>query len=112
MRCRALSRISPGWLEKRFRGRERYHPVVAHRQDASAVFFREIKERGLVKKPSRFSVYVDSPLACRHADLRRGKLAGYLDEETIEVIKSGKRYLSFDGLRISEASRRFKKPSI
>jgi metallo-beta-lactamase family protein len=67
-------------------------------------FFREMKERGLVKSVPDFPVYVDSPLANAATRIYSGNLEGYLDEETIAVIKSGKDYLSFDGLRISETS--------
>jgi len=67
-------------------------------------FLREIKERGLVKNHPDFPVYVDSPLANAATRIYEGDLEGYLDEETIQVIQSGKRYLSFDGLRISETS--------
>jgi metallo-beta-lactamase family protein len=67
-------------------------------------FFREMKERGLVKSVPDFPVYVDSPLANAATRIYSGNLEGYLDEDTLAVIKSGKDYLSFDGLRISETS--------
>ena len=67
-------------------------------------FIREMKERGLVKSAPDFPVYVDSPLANKATRIYGGKLEGYLDEETIAVIKAGKEYLSFDNLRISETS--------
>ncbi len=67
-------------------------------------FFREMKERGLVKSAPDFPVYVDSPLANAATRIYGGDLEGYLDEETIAVIKAGKEYLCFDDLRISETS--------
>jgi metallo-beta-lactamase family protein len=67
-------------------------------------FFREMKERGLVNSAPDFPVYVDSPLANAATRIYGGRLEGYLDEETIAVIRAGKDYLSFDGLRISETS--------
>jgi metallo-beta-lactamase family protein len=67
-------------------------------------FIREMKERGLVKSAPDFPVYVDSPLANAATRIYGGKLEGYLDEETLAVIKSGKEYLNFKNLRISETS--------
>ena len=67
-------------------------------------FFREIKERGLVKSVPDFPVYVDSPLGNAATRIYEGDLDGYLDEETLAVIRAGKKYLSFDNLRISETS--------
>jgi metallo-beta-lactamase family protein len=67
-------------------------------------FMREIKERGLVKSRPDFLVYVDSPLANAATRIYAGDLEGYLDEETLAVIRSGKQYLNFEGLRISETS--------
>jgi metallo-beta-lactamase family protein len=67
-------------------------------------FIREIKERGLVKSAPNFPVYVDSPLANAATRIYEGDLDGYLDDETLSVIKAGKKYLSFDNLRISETS--------
>lgn len=67
-------------------------------------FIREMKERGLVKSMPDFPVYVDSPLANAATRIYSGDLKGYLDEETIKVIKAGKKYLEFDNLRISETA--------
>ncbi|NLA86505.1 MAG: MBL fold metallo-hydrolase, partial [Clostridiales bacterium] len=67
-------------------------------------FFREIKERKLIKSVPDFPVYVDSPLANAATRIYSGDMKGYLDDETIAVIKSGKNYLSFDNLRISETA--------
>lgn len=67
-------------------------------------FIREMKERGLVKSVPDFPVYVDSPLANAATRIYSGGIEGYLDEDTIAVIKSGKEYLNFENLRISETS--------
>jgi metallo-beta-lactamase family protein len=67
-------------------------------------FIREMKERGLVKSAPNFPVYVDSPLASAATCIYAGELEGYLDQDTIDVIKSGKEYLSFDNLHVSETS--------
>jgi metallo-beta-lactamase family protein len=65
---------------------------------------REMKEKNLVRSVPDFPVYVDSPLARAATQIYSGKLEGYLDEETIAVIKSGKEYLCFDNLHITETS--------
>jgi metallo-beta-lactamase family protein len=67
-------------------------------------FIREMKERGLVKSAPDFPVYVDSPLANAATRIYEGDLEGYLDEETLAVIKAGKKYLSFKNLNISETA--------
>ena len=64
------------------------------------------KERGLVKSTPNFPVYVDSPLANAATRIYEGDLEGYLDRETLDVIKAGKQYLSFPNLNISETGRR------
>ncbi len=65
-------------------------------------FIREMKERGLVKSAPDFPVYVDSPLANAATRIYEGDLEGYLDKETLDVIKAGKKYISFKNLNISE----------
>ncbi|MEL4105633.1 MBL fold metallo-hydrolase [Oscillospiraceae bacterium WX1] len=67
-------------------------------------FIREIKERGLVKSVPNFPVYVDSPLANAATRIYEGELDGYLDQSSIDLIRTGKKFLSFDNLRISETS--------
>ena len=67
-------------------------------------FIREMKERGLVKSAPNFPVYVDSPLANAATRIFEGDLEGYLDQETLDVIKAGKQYLSFKDLNISETA--------
>lgn len=67
-------------------------------------FIREMKERDLVKSAPKFPVYIDSPLGNAATRIFEGDLEGYLDESTIAVIKSGKKFLTFDNLIISETS--------
>lgn len=67
-------------------------------------FIREMKERGLVRSAPNFPVYIDSPLGNAATRIFEGELEGYLDESTIAVIKSGKKFLTFDNLNISETS--------
>ncbi len=64
-------------------------------------FIREIKERGLVKSNPNFPVYVDSPLAAEATKIYSGDLTGYADEETVQLIKSGFKPISFPNLNIS-----------
>ena len=65
---------------------------------------REMKERKLIKSKPDFKVFVDSPLGSAATKIYEGDLKGYLDDETIAVIESGKKYLSFDGLNITATS--------
>lgn len=67
-------------------------------------FIREMKERGLVTSAPDFPVYVDSPLASAATRIYEGELEGYLDEDTIKVIRSGKKFLQFENLHIVETS--------
>ncbi|HHV33056.1 MAG: MBL fold metallo-hydrolase [Ruminococcaceae bacterium] len=63
-------------------------------------YIREIKERGLVKSNPDFPVYVDSPLAVEATKIYSGDLTGYADEETIRLIQSGFRPISFSNLNV------------
>jgi len=63
-------------------------------------FIREIKERGLVKSASDFTVCVDSPLANEATQIFAGDLRGYLDEDAIEVMRQGGKLFNFPGLRL------------
>ena len=67
-------------------------------------FIREIKTRGLVKTNPNFLVYVDSPLALEATQIYDGDLTGYADEETLELLKSGFKPISFPGLKLSRTS--------
>ena len=67
-------------------------------------FIREIKARGLVKTNPNFLVYVDSPLALEATQIYDGDLTGYADEETLELLKSGFKPISFPGLKLSRTS--------
>lgn len=63
-------------------------------------FIREIKERGLVKNNPNFPVYVDSPLAAEATKIYSGDLNGYADEDTLKLIRSGFKPISFPNLNI------------
>lgn len=67
-------------------------------------FIREMKERGLVASAPDFPVYIDSPLGNAATRIYEGELEGYLDQPTLDVIRSGKKFLTFDNLNISETS--------
>ncbi len=66
-------------------------------------FIREIKKRGLVKSNPDFPVYVDSPLAAEATKIYSGDLTGYADEETVRLINSGFRPISFSNLNVSSS---------
>ncbi len=66
-------------------------------------FFREIKERGLVK-PQNFEVYVDSPLAIEATTIFKENSADCFDKETKSLLKQGINPLQFDGLKVSVTS--------
>ena len=63
-------------------------------------FIREIKERRLVKSNPNFPVYVDSPLAAEATKIYSGDLTGYADEDTLKLINSGFKPISFSNLNI------------
>ena len=67
-------------------------------------YLREIKERRLVRSVPDFPVYVDSPLGIAATAIFEGELAGYLDEEALALLKAGKRYLSFEGLKFTQST--------
>ena len=67
-------------------------------------YIREIKERGLVSSVPDFLVYLDSPLAKAATKLYSEELTDYHNDETLALINSGIRPLTFDGLRIVETS--------
>lgn len=67
-------------------------------------FIREIKERHLVKSFPDFPVYVDSPLAAEATRIFSGDLTGYADEETLEILRSGFKPISFSNLNISQSA--------
>ncbi len=72
-------------------------------------FFREIKERGLVKSLPDFPVYLDSPLAHAATQVFMSDLHGYLDEDALELVESGRRVLTFPGLVLCESLEESKK---
>jgi metallo-beta-lactamase family protein len=65
---------------------------------------REMKERNLVPNHPRFTVVVDSPLANEATKIYSGDLRGYLDEESIELMKRGEALFSFPGLTMTASS--------
>lgn len=65
---------------------------------------REIKAEGLVKSVPNFPVYVDSPLALEATRIYDGDLTGYADEETLAVLRSGFKPISFPNLNLSRTS--------
>lgn len=66
-------------------------------------FLRRIKQENLVKSAPDFPVYIDSPLAKKATGIFAGDLRGYLDEEAIELVKSGTAMFTFPGLRMTES---------
>lgn len=67
-------------------------------------FLREIKERNLVPQFPNFPVVVDSPLAAEATKIFAGNLAGYMDEEAIQVVQRGKGLFYVDDLKLSITS--------
>ncbi len=65
---------------------------------------REIKEKGLVTGHKGFPVYVDSPLASEATSIFIQCNPICFDEETSELVKSGKNPLWFEGIRITESA--------
>jgi metallo-beta-lactamase family protein len=63
-------------------------------------YIREMKEQALVKSDPDFPVYVDSPLAAEATKIYGGDLTGYADAETVQLMKSGFRPISFSNLNI------------
>ena len=66
-------------------------------------FIHRMKKEGLVKSVPNFPVYIDSPLASKATTIFAGDLRGYLDEEAMELVKSGAEMFSFPGLRMTES---------
>ncbi len=66
-------------------------------------FIREIKEQGLVQCDPDFQVYVDSPLAGAATEIFSGDLRGYLDEESVQMLRGGALF-RFPGLNITEST--------
>ena len=67
-------------------------------------FFREIKEKGLVKCNPDFEVYVDSPLAVEATQIFNENIKDCFDEETKAMIERGENPITFPGLRVSVTS--------
>ena len=66
-------------------------------------FIHRMKQEGLVKSVPDFPVYIDSPLASKATTIFAGDLRGYLDEEAMELVKTGEEMFSFPGLRMTES---------
>ncbi len=67
-------------------------------------FFREIKEKKLVRSLPNFEVYVDSPLAVEATQVFKESSMDYFDEEMVALLKLGINPLTFDGLKMSITS--------
>lgn len=65
-------------------------------------YFREMKEKKMVKSVPNFPVYVDSPLAREATGIFKGDLTGYADDETTALIEKGVNILDFDGLHLTQ----------
>ena len=65
---------------------------------------REIKDKGLVTGHDKFPVYVDSPLASEATSIFIQCNPVCFDQETLELVSSGKNPLWFDGIKITESS--------
>jgi metallo-beta-lactamase family protein len=69
--------------------------------------FREIKERGLVRRSPDFPVYVDSPLASAATkiyDVDTAQAREYLDSDALAILRAGGNPLRFGNLHIIENS--------
>ena len=62
---------------------------------------RNIRNEGLLKGHSDFSVYVDSPLAVEATRIYSSGLTDYYDEETLDLLSRGIDPINFPGLRLS-----------
>ncbi|MBC3516355.1 MBL fold metallo-hydrolase RNA specificity domain-containing protein [Neobittarella massiliensis] len=66
-------------------------------------FIRDIKERGLVRRPD-FPVYVDSPLAVESTRIYARQLHTYADSDAQAILRRGKDPLSFPDLHLCQTS--------
>lgn len=62
---------------------------------------REIKQKGLIKGHSKFSVYVDSPLAVEATGIFLQCDNSCLDADTLALVKQGINPIWFDGIELS-----------
>lgn len=67
-------------------------------------YLRQIKEQGLVHGHDKFPVYMDSPLANEATAIFLQCEEDYLDDQTIELIRSGINPIIFDGLKMAVES--------
>lgn len=62
-------------------------------------FFRQIKERGLIKNHDDFEVYMDSPLALKATDIFNDHTYDCFNDEALELLNAGINPIGFPGLR-------------
>ena len=67
-------------------------------------FLRIIKHDRLVRGHEGFEVYVDSPLAVEATNVFNQNVAGYFDEEAMELVRQGINPINFPGLKLSITS--------
>ena len=67
-------------------------------------FIRKIKADRLVTGHGDFKVYVDSPLANEATQIFNENMAGYFDQEAMDLVNKGINPLSFPGLKTSVTS--------
>lgn len=61
-------------------------------------YIRKIKAEKLLTGHDNFKVYVDSPLANEATEIFQDNMAGYYDEEAMELVREGINPLTFSGL--------------
>ncbi|HPJ02588.1 MAG TPA: MBL fold metallo-hydrolase [Candidatus Limiplasma sp.] len=67
-------------------------------------FLRQIKQDGLIKEHPNFPVYIDSPLAIEATQVFKEHMYGYMDQETVALLKQGINPISFDGLKVAQTA--------
>lgn len=61
-------------------------------------YIRKIKEERLVQGHGNFKVFVDSPLAVEATEIFQENMAGYFDQEAMDLVSKGINPISFPGL--------------
>ena len=67
-------------------------------------FFREIKQRGLVRGHDGFPVYIDSPLAIETTHIFNETETECFDEEALALVRAGVNPIAFPGLKLAVSS--------